>query len=974
MQCNWSSRANLFLRHTVFRQSTSPLICRRTQLAHTLSLASRPGPIPADKLSTPSRIISPYHALLASRLQISSSFYSSSSTVSSNAQDGLPPPPPIPTFSSSPPSSSLASPAEPTVESLASEPPQPSPQSTGTLMTSARMSRVSAHTVRLSVRSGAVMDAVFILNSLYRSIEEKPGQLAPLEDIGPMQEGFTEIAYGKAVSPRLSNHAFLHAMIRAGHAGRAARLAELMMARGTRMQSRTLEALIQALCANPQDKFRARALHLASIAREGPRPPMLEMNAELVQDPSIRAAVRILQSARDYSQRRTEHMYATIVKFCILQGEILFGCLLFVMLIKDWQARQAFVAEESAVLANPEEPPSAEKLTRLYKLRRFDNNTMQPKMSTMGTVLESIEGAFEKPPQDREESDMFQQALQALAMLASMVEQGFTPFSKLSPLIRVLMSCPNVDQKVWISQDGIPTEVKAYDYFHEVLIRIILSLKESDQPPLKLPPLDRTTYNSLLHYALRHRLSPALANVVLEHMTVKRRKPLKPDAVTHNILMRSATLLRNSDIASAVIDRFKQEGRNQAIFRDVETRLPTNEEAVPYRMRIITRAFPSSVETSSLEERMDSYKDLAKLIRSFDTKPTATVHTVTTYITHLTSIGKPHLVADVLFDILPELRIVDHPSSSAEAKERKKRTREACLRRVARFGPQFFGAILNALAKAGRTSLAERVWLLAVQAQRASWVPDFVPGTRPWCLSIHAYTSMLQCYAKEARKPMPQIQPGPEDAPDWTPKDNRYVRGWARIVLMRRQVTNLPRRIAGREMGALVFQSLSSGGEDVFASARHLLAHGKEVGIPSEALPVPDARFFNAALALFGRDPALTQHKRPTTLRRRLRFSLSIYSRFGAMHPVQNPILQEVVEALVEHGYSIPPAYRHMFVGRLPVSSLQDVESPDFDRTPLAYRPVSQLPYRANRIPVAKTKGLPIRKHGKRTRKRTNVN
>ena len=91
------------------------------------------------------------------------------------------------------------------------------------------------------------MDAVFILNSLYRSIEEKPGDFAPLEDIGPMPEGFTEIAYSRAVSPRLSNHAFLHAMIRSGHAARAARLAELMMARGTRMQPRTLEALIGAL-------------------------------------------------------------------------------------------------------------------------------------------------------------------------------------------------------------------------------------------------------------------------------------------------------------------------------------------------------------------------------------------------------------------------------------------------------------------------------------------------------------------------------------------------------------------------------------------------------------------------------------------------------------------------------------------------------------------------------------------------------
>lgn len=829
------------------------------------------------------------------------------------------------------------------------------------------MSRVSAHTVRLSVRSGAIMDAVFILNSLYRSIEEKPGELAPLEDIGPMQEGFTEIAYGRAVSPRLSSHAFLHAMIRAGHAGRAARLAELMMARGTRMRSRTLEALIQALCANPQDKFKARALHLANLAREGPRPPMLEMDAELVQDPTIRAAVRILQSARSYSQRRTEHMYATIVKFCILQGEILFGCLLFVMLVKDWQSRQALLTEDYPAVANPDSPSEAKaKASQMYRLRRLEYNAMQPSLSTMGTILESVESTFERPPQDLEESDMLQQALQALATLAGMVEQGLTPFSKLSPLISALMKCPKIDRNVWISQDGVPTEVKAYDYFHEVLIRIILSLKEPHDPVLKLPPLDRTTYNSLLHYALRHRVSPGLANIVLEHMTVKRSKPLKANVVTFNILMRSATLLRNSEIASAVINALKQEKRNQYLFREEEEvpALPDQEEAVPYRMRALVRAFPSSVETSTAEERVNSYKKIVKHVRSFKTKPIATIQTVTNYITHLTSTGQPNLVANILFELLPELRIVDHPSTSADFVDRKKRTREACVKRTARLGPEFFGALLNALAKAGRTGLAERMWLLAVQAQRASWIPGYVRDTKPWCLSIHAYTAMLQCYAKEARKSMPQVQPGPEDAPDWKPreKDDRYVRGWAKVVRMRQQMTNLPRRIAGHEMAALVFRSLSSGGEDVFASARHLLEHGKDVGIPSEALPVPDARFFNAALALFGRESKLTQFRRPSWHRSRMRFSLSRFSRFGTMLPMPNPILREVVESMVEYGYSIPPAYRPLFVGRLPISSLQDRESPVFDRTPFAYRSVSQLPYRANRIPVANTKGLPVRK------------
>ena len=971
MQCNWSSRANLLLRRTLFREHTQSLTltCQRNRLTHTLPLSSRPGLIPPHKPSTLPRCSSHYHALLVSRLQISSSFSSTATAVSSKLPDDPPPPPYLPT---SLPSPSLA----PSSESVTSGPLQPTAEPNASearpRMTSAQMSRVSAHAVRLSVRSGAVMDAVFILNSLYRSIEEKLGDFAPLEDIGPMPEGFTEIAYSRAVSPRLSNHAFLHAMIRSGHAARAARLAELMMARGTRMQPRTLEALIGALCANPQDKLKAKALHFASIAREGPRPPMLEMNAELVQDPTIRAAIRILQSARNYSQRRTEHMYATIVKFCILQGEILFGCLLFVMLVKDWQSRQAILADEYPIPSGEQVP--AEQATRTLRMRRFDNNAMQPKLSTMGTVLESIESTFENKPQDTEEEDMFQQALQALACLTSMLEQGLTPFTQLSPLIRVLMACPKVDRKVWIDRYSVPVEVKAYDYFHEILLQIILSLKDPQRPPLKLPPLNRPSYNSLLHYALRHRLSPTLADAILEHMTVKRAKPLKPNVATYNILMRSATILRNSEIANAVLEAFKRDDLNQTIFKDGVT-LPASDEAVPYRMRVMQRAFPQAVERSPKKERKEGYDKIAKMIREFDAKPIATIHTVTNYIIHLTATGRPHVVADLVFDLMPELRIVDHPASSPDDyTERKKRSREACIKRVARFGPHFFAALLNALNKAGRTSLAERIWLLAVQAQRASWIPDFVPGGTPWCLSIHAYTSMLQCYVREAHKPMPQIQPTKEDSPDWKPNERTYVRGWARVVLLRQQSANVPRRIAGREMGALLYQSLASGGEEVIAGARHLLAHGQEVGIPPETLPVPDARFFNAALSLLGSDPRIRTQMRPSYYRRKLRFSLSKYSRFGTAEPMPNPLLQHIGEAMVERGFSIPRAYRHLFVGRLPLSDLGDSERPEFDRTPFAYPPLSGARRRTNRIPVVNTRGLPIRRSRKRSQRRINVN
>jgi len=159
-------------------------------------------------------------------------------------------------------------------------------------------------------------------------------------------------------------------------------------------------------------------------------------------------------------------------------------------------------------------------------------------------------------------------AIESLLILADLIDQRSLPFGQISSLIRALYSCPS-DPRCASShlRQGRRVEINAYDYIHEVLLQICRSLPtENSKPslihPEVLPRLDTRAYNALIHYALRHRLSPALADTVIEHMTVHRKPPLNPDVITYNTLLRSASLLRRDDLANQVLDILRKRGEN----------------------------------------------------------------------------------------------------------------------------------------------------------------------------------------------------------------------------------------------------------------------------------------------------------------------------------------------------------------------------------------------------------------------------
>ncbi|KAJ3476871.1 hypothetical protein NLI96_g10857 [Meripilus lineatus] len=831
-------------------------------------------------------------------------------------------------------------------------------------MTSAQMSRAAAEAVRLCSNDGQFTPALFVVNSLHRSTKKDAMLHTYPEPLHPSDKDMEPIDFGQPVSPRLSAHCLLHALIRAGHTTRATRLSSFMMHQGIRVRTASNEAIISALCGTQSPSSQTFRLQHPPPRIDTLRPSLRSSN------PNTQAAIRITQFARRFGQSRTSKMYSTIISTCIMQGEIIVASLLFVLLVKDWQARSNSV---------PQEPAHEEQSSQSRRSASGLPAVPYPSTQLRALILRDVEKSYSNILIDPGGEPHFQDSLQALANLASLVEEGLVHTSSISHLIRALYSCPKGDHQVWISRGETRKLVKAYPYFQRVLMRILGSFKGTSQHALKLPRLDTRSYNTLLSYSLRHRLSPALASEVLDHMLTVRKPPLEPDIVTLNILLRSSTLLRKRGIVEGTLATIFEQ--NHPIpppdptgkTKDVEPMISEEHHAgAPFQNHR-----PSSfiLALQGLRTQRFTTPDLA--MSAFATLR-ADSYTLVSYISHLVSTGQPHLVGDLLFHFLPELNIIDHPANGSQSNTLRKANREACLKRSVAFGPQFFAVVLNALVKAGRTGLAERVWILANTAQRASWVPGFVPDVKPWALSIHAYTSMMQCYASEATTGVPRLFRGklPREQSAWIPRSKQHVRGWARYVL-KSQGSPRPsnRSTAGRRMGLLLFRSMIDGGRDIYKSLRALdqiIADNPSLRLNA---PLPDARFFNAALDLFSRWPGMiARAPRGSRSRweRRFRISNRIFEQRGEVQRNWSPELQEIASAMVASKYTIPIGFRHLFIGRWFYGVQPHSEKRiRINQAPYAFPP-PRYRFRPHGLPTHKTRGLPIKRH-RCTRRRRNI-
>lgn len=120
--------------------------------------------------------------------------------------------------------------------------------------------------------------------------------------------------------------------------------------------------------------------------------------------------------------------------------------------------------------------------------------------------------------------------------------------------------------------------------------------------------------------------------------------------------------------------------------------------------------------------------------------------TLPTFITYLTSISDFTTLDQLVYAILPELDSQPYYLPPNTPLSELPETTKPPLDR----NPYLYVTLLNALCKAGRTGLAERVFRLSRWAAELSREPD--SGINGWILPPHAFTIMLQLYASEVTR------------------------------------------------------------------------------------------------------------------------------------------------------------------------------------------------------------------------------
>jgi hypothetical protein len=833
-------------------------------------------------------------------------------------------------------------------------------------------------------------EALYIVNSLHHSTFPRShlDSLRPLEQEGDDSHSpsariipVEPIDFGQFVSPRLAAHSFLHLLIRQGLPDKASKYAELMMQQGIRIHKGTTEAIVRSLCnSGPLAKLKNTLPFTSRIA---------EIPAHTGHS-GILAAENILSCARRFGQERTERMYRNLIDACIMQGEIIIASLLFVLLVKDWQvykARQEAKGQNQLTMeaANSDqslgdvEAYSSGQTPQVYSrsdvsstIRNTNrlgshllNKPPYPEQNLLTMITNDIHTAFARDLDDPGGDERLKVSLQALANIVSFIDSGQIHSSHISSLITLMYKCPRTDYTVQIKRGGREFSVKAYSYFHDFLRRLAASLVPSR---VQAPLLDTRSCNSLLHYALRHRMSPQMATKVLDHMCTRS----LPNTTTVNILLRSGTLLRRMDISQAALAILQQSSDMGGLLLD---QLATDKTVTSKTS--VTRVVGKNRNFERALKQLQRQKLQTPAITSSRSSILpADVYTLVAYISYLTSIGRPDTITEMVFKILPELGRVE-PSIWAELSPvqrdiRREELQQACIRKAVQLGPHFFATLLNALVKAGKTGLAERMWDLAQQAERASWTSEYASIAKPWLLSIHAYTSMIQCYAAEARRSPVRWKAVGGDIEALHRNKKLPVRGWARYIHKKQQLQQdtLPRHQAGRAMAALLFQTTLSGGRQVISSLFEVRNDKEKVAQIQAAAPVPDARFFNAVLRLFR--PLSSYPSRPkrspAAYRRLFDWSMRAFVERRVMSRRCTPLLLDVGEAMIAARYPIPLAYRHLLVGRLPQAT-RDIEPPPNNAiSPYNFPRQKMKRCGPRRLPTRKTRGLPIRRVRRETR------
>ena len=739
--------------------------------------------------------------------------------------------------------------------------------------TSVQLAQAAAYAIHICLRARNLSDAYLIVNSIrYAGFRDNAKDLLGVKSF----KRFEVVAhlFDKDVSPRLPSHTLLHGLIRMNLPDQASTLARQMMLGGIPVRCKSLEALFRCIKENSHREAKGRQPYMRTGLLESS--DILTLRPSMLSDRGTKFALDLLMVARQSRQRRSKNMFRILMALCIINGEIIAASLLFGILLRDWQARELTGSLKPENETRPKTHPK----------------TPFPVYTYLAEICSFVTPTLASDKSDENSQFAFKASLQALANLATVLNHQTIAYHNVSPLLTALYKCPRVPDMVWIyDHSGNPKQVVAYRYFHKVLHRFILSLPThppaEDERKKMLPPLDIYSYNCLLHYALRHRNSTSLAETVLHHMIHERHQPLEPDTTTLNIIVRSGTLLRDSKIANLALSKLK--GR-----------------------------WASSMPAPSTSESSLTPSPLRSLLNITEQKDDK--YTLATRIAHLTSTGQPHAVVDLLPILFPTYKL---PGYQRYSEYELEDLHEQHLRQSMLLGPVVFTSFLNALQKAGRTGLAEKVWKRAKLLEIMSWTVKVNGKLQPWCLPVLAYTIMIKVYAEESKKayfygkevdrrmPISIQRPVPLF---------RHVRikGWGSHESHYPKTGGPQTRSAmGRYLGMRMYRLMRNSAEDIRLEMSKLRNQNIHVNEKELEIPEPDARFFNAILDIVGRHPHAPRKVRrgPGHYRRQYRKRYQDYVWKGIQVRPPNPHLLEVGKDMMAAGFEIPLLFQKFFIG-----------------------------------------------------------
>ncbi|KAF8596522.1 hypothetical protein BDV93DRAFT_528014 [Ceratobasidium sp. AG-I] len=388
-------------------------------------------------------------------------------------------------------------------------------------------------------------------------------------------------------------------------------------------------------------------------------------------------------------------MYDAAIRACLLQGEILTGSLLFVLLVRDWQNRHRHIEAPP----EPDPPPgSTQTPSPLARWgRTFSHLSMSPIPSGAPTppfpsphILEAIVASLDLRPRLHPQVSHNlppgrpPDSILALAHFAQLFAEGALPFSRVAALLKAIASVPPGPD---------------HEFFQGIIKHV-----------MKLPPeIDTRSYNVLINHALTVLRQPTYAQHLVDHMSNIRKPPLRIPDSTRSIIARGEVRLRRPGLAAEILSHIDERGHS--------TKLPTNPNPPALTL--------PNVNSKPLPLPRDT-------------------HLLATHIHNLTSTGHPSRVKAIIYSLIPELDLPPPPSRASFV---------SATKRAVSLGPSILTSLLNALCKAGKTGLAERVWRLGCAAQEHG---TLIP------LAFH--TTMLQLYSREARKGLVTV--GPEVIPE----------------------------------------------------------------------------------------------------------------------------------------------------------------------------------------------------------------